>query len=60
MGVLSQWKWSIMNRAKDNIRAQEDPGVVYAVGCTECEQVYVGETNRTAKQRIKEHKNRTH
>ena len=51
-----KWKWSIMNRAKDSIRAQEDPGVVYAVGCTECEQVYVGETNRTAKQRIKEHR----
>ena len=26
----------------------KDPGVIYAIGCTECNKVYVGETARTA------------
>ena len=34
----------------------EVPGVVYAVGCKECEKVYIGETKRTANQGIREHK----
>ena len=28
----------------------------YALGCTDCPRVYIGETGRTAKQRTREHK----
>ena len=48
-------KWSLMGRAKDHTPADTQPGVVYALGCQDCPQVYVGETARTAKQRVKEH-----
>ena len=49
-------KWSIMHAVKDKLESREIPGVVYAVGCKECKTVYVGETKRTASQRIVEHK----
>ena len=48
-------KWQLMNRAKDAIPASRVPGVVYAIGCKECPQVYIGETKLTAQQRAKEH-----
>ena len=48
-------KWQLMKRAKDAIPANRVPGVVYAIGCKECPQVYIGETKRTAQQRAKEH-----
>ena len=48
-------KWSLMKGAKDMISADREPGVVYALGCMECPSVYIGETARTAKQRVKEH-----
>ena len=51
----NKMKWSIMGRAKDKLDKNETPGVVYAVGCTECKDVYIGETRRTVAQRIKEH-----
>ena len=44
-----------MKGAKDMISADREPGVVYALGCMECPRVYIGETARTAKQRVKEH-----
>ena len=34
----------------------EEPGVVYAIGSADCKEVYIGETKRTANQRVKEHK----
>ena len=49
-------KWSLMNKAKDKLPADTQPGVVYAIGCGDCERVYVGETARTSKERIKEHR----
>ena len=48
-----------MNGAKDKLKETEEPGVVYALGCTECPSVYFGETARTAGQRAKEHKMHT-
>ena len=50
-------KSSIMGRAKDKLDKNETraPGIVYAAGCTECKDVYIGETRRTVAQRIKEH-----
>ena len=49
-------KWSLMARAKDNLPAEDTPGAIYALGCTDCPKVYIGETGRTAKQRAREHK----
>ena len=49
-------KWSLMRGAKDRLSADTQPGVVYALGCADCHQVYIGETGRTAKERTKEHK----
>ena len=51
-----QSKWSFMCRAKDTIPPKESPGVVYAIGCLTCPKIYIGETNRTAKQRALEHR----
>ena len=49
-------KWSLMARAKDNLPAEDTPVAIYALGCTDCPKVYIGETGRTAKQRAREHK----
>lgn len=49
-------KWRIMRGAKDTIPPKEDPGIVYAVGCSDCPKVYIGETGRTVKKRIEEHR----
>ena len=49
-------KWTLMSGAKDKIPPDTQPGVVYAIGCLDCEQVYVGETARTSRERLKEHK----
>ena len=55
----SKIKWSIMKGVKDKQKEEEIPGVVYAIGCGDCREVYVGETRRTAAQRVKEHKSDT-
>ena len=52
-------KWTLMGRAKDTPPADSQPGVVYAIGCADCEQIYVEETARTGRERLKEH-NATH
>ena len=48
-------KWTLMKGAKDPIDRNQNPGVIYALGCTECSAVYIGKTARTANQRTKEH-----
>ena len=55
----SKIKWSIMKGVKDKQKEEEIPGVVYVIGCGDCRKVYVGETRRTAMQRVKEHKSDT-
>ena len=55
----SKIKWSIMKGVKDKQKEEEIPGVVYAIGCSDRRKVYVGETRRTAAQRVKEHKSDT-
>ena len=45
-----------MRRSKDALPKDTQPGLIYAIGCKVCPEVYVGETQRTAKQRLKEHK----
>ena len=45
-----------MKGAKDKLPGSKEAGVVYALGCVDCPMVYVGETCRTAEQRVKEHR----
>ena len=45
-----------MTGAKDKLLPSRETGVVYALGCVDCPKIYVGETGRTAEQRVKEHK----
>ena len=40
---------------KDPVHQLERPGVVYHIPCTNCPQVYIGQTGRTLTQRLKEH-----
>ena len=42
-------------RVKTAIKDEEEKGVVYEVPCGECEQVYIGETGRNLKERLKKH-----
>ena len=41
---------------KSRIPPEKMKGVLYEVQCNNCEEVYVGETGRTLKKRISEHK----
>ena len=43
-------------RVKNRIPEEKKTGVVYEVPCKDCDGVYVGETGRTLKKRISEHK----
>ena len=52
-------KWQLMKNGNDTTPKEETPGVIYALGCTDCAQIYFGETMRTAKQRMREHKYHT-
>ena len=45
-----------MRGAKDTMPGDCQPGVVYAIGCKDCPKIYIGETSRQARQRVKEHK----
>ena len=48
-----------MKSAKDTPPAKKEPGVVYAVGCKQCPDVYIVETKRTVATRTREHQYRT-
>ena len=52
-------KWRLLKDAKDRLPTDTQAGVVYAVGCKNCPKVYIGETGRTVKQRLKEHQDHT-
>ena len=40
---------------KDSIPMEERKGVVYSIPCTDCPKVYIGQTGRCLKLRLKEH-----
>ena len=46
----------MLTRVKNKTPHEKRKGVVYEIPCEECEQSYVGETGRTLKKRIEEHK----
>ena len=50
------WKWQLMGGAKDGIDHGDVVGVIYKMCCESCPKVYIGETVRTARVRVKEHK----
>ena len=57
----NKWKWQVIKGAKDAIAPKEEPGsssLHHRLQC-DCAKVYIGETHRTAKQRLREHKSHT-
>ena len=40
---------------KDPVPMEERKGVVYSIPCTDCPKVYIGQTGRCLKHRLKEH-----
>ena len=45
----------ILVAPKDKTKLEDQTGVVYRVPCGGCNKVYVGQTERTVGERIKEH-----
>ena len=43
-------------RVKNRIPEDRRKGVIYEIPCQDCEKVYIGETGRTLKKRVSEHK----
>ena len=41
---------------KDRVPMDEQKGVDYSISCTECPKVYIGQTGRSLKHRLKEHR----
>ena len=46
----------LLTRVKNKVSMEQKKGVVYEVPCGDCEKSYIGETGRTLKKRIDEHK----
>ena len=42
-------------RVKTTVEEETMKGVVYEIPCRECDQVYIGETGRNLRERLKEH-----
>jgi hypothetical protein len=45
---------SLLMKVKDQTPVDERPGAIYNINCNDCNVVYVGETGRTLKTRVKE------
>ena len=43
-------------RVKNGIPEDRRKGVIYEIPCKDCEKLYIGETGRTLKKRVSEHK----
>ena len=43
-------------RPKDPVPVEEHKGVVYSISCVECSSVYIGQTGRSLKQCVSEHR----
>jgi len=51
-----KWQWRICSGLKDVIPMENKTGVVYEIDCNDCQASYIGETLRSIKTRIEEHK----
>ena len=45
----------ILRKPKDRPEKDAVPGVVYKINCLNCDKVYIGQTSRSLKSRVKEH-----
>jgi hypothetical protein len=57
--MCKQGEWirdTLLMKVKNKIPQDRKKGVVYGIPCCDCDHVYVGETGRTLKVRIAEHK----
>ena len=48
---------SLFNKHKDRPDNEDKQNAIYQIPCRDCEKVYIGETSKTIKSRITEHKN---
>ncbi|KAL9961859.1 hypothetical protein ACROYT_G030890 [Oculina patagonica] len=46
---------NILKKPKDRIEKEDTRGIVYKIKCNDCDCVYVGQTSRALKTRMKEH-----
>ena len=46
---------NILKKPKDKIGKEDNRGIVYQIRCKSCDSVYVGQTPRALKTRVKEH-----
>ena len=46
---------SILKKSKDKIEKEASRGIVYKIKCKDCDCIYVGQTSRALKTRVKEH-----
>ena len=47
---------SLFRKPKDKISKENTKGIIYKVKCKDCSSIYIGQTARALKTRIKEHK----
>ena len=50
------WQWFLQHAVKDGTPIEDRKGIVYKITCHDCDRVYIGESGRTIRTRIKEHK----
>ncbi|XP_068723371.1 uncharacterized protein [Montipora capricornis] len=46
---------NILKKPKDKIEREASRGIVYKIKCKDCDCVYIGQTSRALKTRVKEH-----
>jgi len=46
---------NILKKPKDKIGKEDNRGIVYKIRCKSCDSIYVGQTSRALKSRVKEH-----
>ena len=46
---------NILKKPKDKIEKEATRGIVYKIKCKDCDCVYIGQTSRALKSRVKEH-----
>ena len=46
---------NILRKPKDKIEREASRGIVYKIKCKDCDCVYIGQTSRALKTRVKEH-----